>query len=419
MFKNNSRSSTTENNFKRCLFNGELGKWPKQREEFVRLLRINKCAEYALGDRIPVVAGDHNFAVMIMADGLIEDQFIFIRTDTSEAAVTVKIDELLETRKVRFNLAKDRLRRSDISNRRYKVEREKLQQVYEADVDKIREQRTQIQSELIADLGRWEKLKSLHDDKVASLIHCFSYLGPEPQSQIKDLLSNLEFRAALRKIDDHYGVTKGGQIALQNLYERLGKMRFNPRKMSVWKHIRDVKDTCDEIAMFSKAKSMDDAFVLGYILKSVKASDDKEFVDACKWIQNANHTLEQAETRFQNVQMEWDNEHMYKGQSSDQPPRVDKKRNSQSANLSETAHAAKATKGTEPIKTRVQAVCGKCKRLSYHKEDSCWLGTKCDTCGGVHPTERHDFATRFSPKAEEKGPGKKVHIAPLYSKDKK
>ena len=53
------------------------------------------------------------------------------------------------------------------------------------------------------------------------------------------------------------------------------------------------------------------------------------------------------------------------------------------------------------------------------KEDSCWLGTKCDTCGGVHPTERHDFATRFSPKAEEKGPGKKVHIAPLYSKDKK
>jgi len=383
------------------------------------LLRINKCADYALGDKIPVVAGDHNFPVMVMAEGLIEDQFVFIRTDTSDAAVTVKINALLQIRRDRYDTARDRLRREDISNRRYHKAKLNLLDTYELDVEKIHEKRTQIQSELIADLGRWEKLKSLHDDKIAALTLCFSYLGPDPLSLVIDELKALHFRGALRKIDNHYGVKNGGQIALISLQDRLFKMRFNPRKQTVWKHIREVKDITDQMAMFGHTSSMGDEFVLGYILKSVKASGDTEFMDACKWIQNSKLNLQDAQTHFQNVQNEWDTEHMYKGQSSDQPVRVDKKRDSQSANLSENANSVKVTKTSVAKPKKPLAICGKCKRMCVHKEDTCWMGTKCERCGGEHPTECHDFATRYKGKAEEKGPGKKVQIAPLYSKDKK
>ena len=84
-------ASTKVTSHLRRFYNGEPGCWPKAKENFVYALRIEKCADYVL-PKVPPIAGPHNFPVQVMADALIEDQFIELRTDVSVAAVEAQIN---------------------------------------------------------------------------------------------------------------------------------------------------------------------------------------------------------------------------------------------------------------------------------------------------------------------------------------
>ena len=138
----------------------------------------------------------------------------------------------------------------------------------------------------MADLNRNERLKAIHDDKVSSCLKVFTCcLGPDCHTVIKPEMKNLEFRKALHKLDKHYGVVVGGQSGLRNLRNKITTSKFNPNRESVWSHISEVKTIAEQMAKFDETSNFGEKFVLGHVLESVIGSGEKEFVEACKWVE--------------------------------------------------------------------------------------------------------------------------------------
>jgi len=172
-------ASTKVTSHLRRFYNGEPGCWPKAKENFVYALRIEKCADYVL-PKIPPIAGPHNFPVQVMADALIEDQFIELRTDVSGAAVEAQINMQIDQIWEDYDRAFNEIWEMDLNGPEREREKFRISQERTMRIAKVRDNRLGIQSILMADLNRYEKLKTIHDDKVASCLKVFTCcLGPE------------------------------------------------------------------------------------------------------------------------------------------------------------------------------------------------------------------------------------------------
>ena len=147
--------------------------------------------------KIPPIAGPHTFPVQVIADALIEDQFMEIRTDVSGAAVTAQMEQQIDEICQDYNRSFNDLHYMGDFNQQLKLREERTRRIA-----KVRDNK----------LNRYERSKAIHDDKVSSCLIVFTCcLGPDCHTVIKPEMKNLEFRKALHKLDKHYGVVVGGR----------------------------------------------------------------------------------------------------------------------------------------------------------------------------------------------------------------
>jgi hypothetical protein len=240
---------------------------------------------------------------------------------------------------------------------------------------------------LLLAVVQWDKDKALHEKKQASCLKVFNTsLGPGPLSVIHEELSNLRFRAAWVRLNDHFGLAGGGQQNTASIISLLNNSVYNPDR-SLSQHIEEMILIGAELPAFGGGH-MPDELMREYVLASVEKSGHADLIADCQHARRMDLTLVQTRNVFQIT--------ISKEATAKSVAKALKRKNKDHDSLVADAEFAAAAAGLHISKNKKFKYGGvpggngqlskdyKCKHCGRnHLETVCWLTQTCMKCGQV------------------------------------